>query len=146
MTNHHLAFSWTFGVTLLSMAILLTTLASAAIRKLHSHIMMTSSNENIFRVTGYLCGEFTGHRWFPCTFGVFFDMCLNKWLSKRGWGWWFETPSRPLLRHFNDMIRIIETICKYKHIKAKHNKTWPTQACAYFFGVIVIITNLNPIW
>ena len=26
-------------------------------------IMMTSSNGYIFRVTGHLCGEFTGHRW-----------------------------------------------------------------------------------
>ena len=25
--------------------------------------MMTSSNGNILRVTGHLCGEFTGHRW-----------------------------------------------------------------------------------
>ena len=29
--------------------------------------MMTSSNGNIFRVTGPLCGEFTGHRWIPHT-------------------------------------------------------------------------------
>ena len=29
--------------------------------------MMTSSNRNIFRVTGPLCGEFTGHRWIPRT-------------------------------------------------------------------------------
>ena len=29
--------------------------------------MMTSSNGNIFRVTGPLCGEFTGHRWIPST-------------------------------------------------------------------------------
>ena len=28
---------------------------------------MTSSNGNIFRVTGHFCGEFTGHRWIPCT-------------------------------------------------------------------------------
>ena len=27
--------------------------------------MMTSSNGNIFRVTGPLCEEFTGHRWIP---------------------------------------------------------------------------------
>ena len=27
--------------------------------------MMTSSKGNIFRVTGPLCGEFTGHRWIP---------------------------------------------------------------------------------
>ena len=30
-------------------------------------IMMTSSNGNIFRVTGHLCGEFTGLRWIPRT-------------------------------------------------------------------------------
>ena len=29
--------------------------------------MMTSWNGNIFRVTGHLCGEFTGHRWIPGT-------------------------------------------------------------------------------
>ena len=29
--------------------------------------MMTSSNGNIFRVTGPLCEEFTGHRWIPHT-------------------------------------------------------------------------------
>ena len=31
----------------------------------HNLYMMTSSNGNIFRVTG--CGEFTGHRWVPLT-------------------------------------------------------------------------------
>ena len=29
--------------------------------------MMTSSNGNLFRVTGHLCGEFTGPRWIPRT-------------------------------------------------------------------------------
>ena len=29
--------------------------------------MMTSSNGNIFRVTGPLCGELIGHRWIPRT-------------------------------------------------------------------------------
>ena len=29
--------------------------------------MMASSNGNIFRVTGHLCGEITGHRWIPRT-------------------------------------------------------------------------------
>ena len=29
--------------------------------------MMTSSSCKIFRVTGHLCGEFTGHRWIPRT-------------------------------------------------------------------------------
>ena len=31
------------------------------------HPMMTSSNGNILRVTGHLCGEFTGPRWIPHT-------------------------------------------------------------------------------
>ena len=30
-------------------------------------IMMTSSNGNIFRITGHLCGKFTGPRWIPRT-------------------------------------------------------------------------------
>ena len=29
--------------------------------------IITSSSGNIFRVTGHLCGEFTGHRWIPRT-------------------------------------------------------------------------------
>ena len=33
----------------------------------HGMHLMTSSNGNIFRVTGPLCGEFTGHRWIPNT-------------------------------------------------------------------------------
>ena len=52
--------------------------------------MMTSSNGNIFRVTGPLCGEFTGPTEFPSerpvtrSFDVFFDLRLNKRLSKAG--------------------------------------------------------------
>ena len=69
--------------------------------------MMTSSNGNIFRVTGPLCGEFTGPGDFPTqrpvtrSFDVFFDLRLNKRLSKQSWGWWFETPSWSLWRHGN---------------------------------------------
>ena len=69
--------------------------------------MMTSSNGNIFRVTGHLCGEFTGPGEFPTqrpvkrSFDVFFDLRLNKRLSKQWWGWWFETLPCPLWRHCN---------------------------------------------
>ena len=37
-------------------------------------------------------------------FDVFFDLRLNKRLSKQSWGWWFETISRPLWRHCNAKI------------------------------------------
>ena len=72
------------------------------------HIMMTSSNGNIFHVTGPLCGEFTSPSEFPAQrpvkrgFDVFFDLRLNKRLSKQPWGWWFEMPSWSLWRHCND--------------------------------------------
>ena len=36
------------------------------------------------------------------SFGVFFDLRINKGLSKHSWGWWFETPLRSLWRHCND--------------------------------------------
>ena len=35
------------------------------------------------------------------SFDVFFDLRLNKRLSKQSWGWWFEMPSRPQWRHRN---------------------------------------------
>ena len=72
--------------------------------------MMMSSNGNIFRVTGPLCGEFTGPGEFPTqrlvtrSFDVFFDLRLNKRLSKQPWGWWFETPSWPLWRQCNGYL------------------------------------------
>ena len=56
-------------------------------------------HDDIFRVTGPLCGEFTGPGEFPTqrpvrqSFDVFFGLRLNKRLSKQPWGWWFETPS-----------------------------------------------------
>ena len=72
---------------------------------------MKSSNGNIFHVTGHLCnspvpGEFPAKRPVTRSFDVFFDLRLNKQLSKQSWGWWFETLSRPLWRHCNAMSSI----------------------------------------
>ena len=61
--------------------------------------VMTSSSRNISRVTGEIPAQ---RPVVKLSFGVFFDLRLNKWLSKQSWGWWFETRSRPLLRHWND--------------------------------------------
>ena len=76
---------------------------------------MTSSNGNIFCVTGPLCGEFTGPSEFPTqrpvtrSFDVFFDLRLNKRLSKQLWGWWFETLSWSLWRHCNQRCLVAFT-------------------------------------
>ena len=44
-------------------------------------------------------GEFPSQRPVARSFDFFFDLRLNKRLSKQSWGWWFETPSRLLWRH-----------------------------------------------
>ena len=46
-------------------------------------------------------GEFRSQRPVRRSFDVFFDLRLNKTLSKQSWGWWFETLSPPLWRHCN---------------------------------------------
>ena len=50
-------------------------------------------------------GEFPSQRSVMQNFDVFFDLRPNKLLSKQSWGWWFETPLRPLWRHRNDLVR-----------------------------------------
>ena len=69
--------------------------------------MMTSSNGNIFRVNGHLwnspvSGEFPTQRPVTRSFDIFFDLRLNKRLSKQSWSWWFETLACPLWRQCNE--------------------------------------------
>ena len=46
-------------------------------------------------------GDFPSPRPVKRSFDVFFDLRLNKRLSKQSWGWWFEMPSPSLWRHCN---------------------------------------------
>ena len=104
---------------------------------------MTSSNGNIFRVTGPLCGEFTGPGEIPTqrpvtrSFDVFFDLRLYKRLSKQSWGWWFETLSHPLWRHRNVWPDTQEDVMIWRHfphywpfVRGIHRspKDFPTKA------------------
>ena len=45
----------------------------------------------------------------------FFDLRLNKRLSKQSWGWWFETPPCSLWRHCNDAGKWTQ-----QHLLASH--------------------------
>ena len=57
------------------------------------------------------------------SFDVLFDLRPNERLNKQSWGWWFETPSRPLWRHSNSIyvpnelkigiIRENESYCRH---------------------------------
>ena len=43
--------------------------------------MMTSSNGNIFRVTGHLCGEFTGDQWREALMFSLICAWINGWVN-----------------------------------------------------------------
>ena len=67
-------------------------------------------------------GEFPTQRPVTRRFDVFFDLHLNKWLSKQSWGWWFETLSWSLWRHcngHNEWFLIIQNNQFYIHV---HNE------------------------
>ena len=66
-------------------------------------------------------GEFPAQRPVTRSFGVFFYLCLNKRLSKQWYGWWFETPSRPLWRHCNVGV---STQCHYSELISVVTKPW----------------------
>ena len=92
-------------------------------------------NGNIFRVTGHLCGEFTGHRWIPRTkaseaeLGFFFDLRLNKRLSKQSWGWWFQATSRSLWRHCN-VLALLYGVCLVPSmisVNRAYGHSWHTE-------------------
>ena len=51
-------------------------------------------------------GEFPAQKPVTRSFDVFFDLRLNKRLSKQSWGWWFETLQRPLWRHSNGVSSV----------------------------------------
>ena len=99
------------------------------------YIMMTSSNGNIFRVTGHLNGEFPAQRPVTRSFDVFFDLRPNKQLSKQWWGWWFETPSWSLWRHRNVQRRdnpcvcmCLLCVCFHVFTRVKHR---PVEDCIF---------------
>ena len=53
-------------------------------------------------------------QWVTRSFDVFFDLRLNKRLSKQSRRWWFETPLRPLLRQCNETIGFSHQIIKFE--------------------------------
>ena len=62
----------------------------------------------ICAVNSPVSGEIPAQRPVTLSVDVFFDLRLNKRLSKQSWGWWFETLSHPLWRHWNVQILFFE--------------------------------------
>ena len=93
---------------------------------------ITSSNGNIFRVTGHLCGEFTGPRWIPAQRPVTrsFDFPLifgwiNGWVNNREAG-----DLRRYSVHYDvivmKMATIFQKVCMYNtsHYHCQIMNSW----------------------
>ena len=61
--------------------------------------MMTSSNGNIFRITGPLSGEFTDHRWIPLTKPIWHGALVSSLICARTNGWVNKRDAGDLRRH-----------------------------------------------
>ena len=72
-------------------------------------------------------GEFPSQR--PVTRGLdaFFDLCLNKRLSKQLISRWFVTPSRPLWHHCNETItwaNVYPELCRHNALLGHSELNW----------------------
>ena len=86
-------------------------------------------------------GDFSTERPVTQSFDIFFDLCLNKRLSKQSWGWWSETPSRLLWRHCNDWQNITVTWA-WRRLKLLATNLWK----ALFFVWIRYVLFLTLEW
>ena len=80
-------------------------------------------------------GEFPQQRPVTRSFDAFFDLRLNKRLSKQSWGWWFETPSFSLWRHCNGI----------NHFRAETGLFRRYESIQWLLGPILLKwINFNP--
>ena len=119
------------------------TNARACMRTHIGFIMMTSSNGYIFRVTGPLCGEFTGPRRIPRTkasdteLWCFFHLRPNKRLSKQSWRWWPETTSYSFWRHCNVSLLLLMLLLLLEVVHAVVHVS-PSAAAALAVATAVV--------
>ena len=82
--------------------------------------MMTSSNENIFRVTGPVCGEFTGHRWIPRQWrGAFIFYLIKGWVNNREAG-----DLRRHRGHYDVAVMCMFQIQQFQLVMSGDDETW----------------------
>ena len=88
--------------------------------------MMTSSNGNIFRVTGPLCGEFTGPRWIPLTKASDAELSCFLWSAPWINGWVNNRDAGDLKRYRGhyDVTVMISVPYHPCQVIATHLKIW----------------------
>ena len=113
--------------------------------------MMTSSNGNIFRVAGHLCGEFTGPDQFPAqrpvtrSFDVFLICAgITGWVNNRGAG-----DLRRSRAHYDVNVMVvcsfIYAICQQIQ-KDKYHSQWSIMPTLYFILIFPFIEMKSYWW
>ena len=88
-------------------------------------------------------GEFPTQRPVTRRFGVYFDVCLNKRLSKQWGGWWLETLSRPLWRHHNVNANPNESVYVFM-TQFPNLQQWPLTFIVLLLTVVCGTRDLFP--
>ena len=81
-------------------------------------------------------GEFLAQRPVTRSSDIFYDLRLIKRLSKQYWSWWFETPSRPLWRHSNELHTDKVAICDCHNL-------WPCRVSQFMTQSVAICDNVK---
>ena len=84
--------------------------------------------------------EFPAQRPVTRSFDVFFDLRLNKRLSKQLGGWWYQTPSHPLWRHRNALgHKDLPSAWHRRHLDAQKSESCHLSLAA--LGVVALTTS-----
>ena len=87
------------------------------------YFMMTSSNGNIFRVTGPLCGEFTGRRWVPRTKASDAELWCFFWSAPWINDWVNNREAGDLRRHLAQYDAIVMLSNEYMRVNCQLTST-----------------------
>ena len=109
------------------------------------HCIMTSSDGNIFHVTGPLYGLFTGHRWIPLTKANDAELWCFLWSN----GWVSNRDAADLRRHRTHYdVTVMEKSCTYvfqgcfngtgtiDQSHKSHNPPFRTEICTFLFWMV----------
>ena len=117
------------------------------VSKLVNHQMKTfSALLAICAGNAQVTGEFPAERPVTRSFDCFFDLRLNKRLSKQSRSWWFETQSRPLWRHSDDVIRYHLLIWFVLAFWSFQNYSGTITACGQIFTISALRTAVLMLW
>ena len=89
-------------------------------------------------------GELPAQKSVTRSFGIFFDLCLNKQFSKQSCGWWFETPTCSWWRHCNVKVHGKSDITSFPCCGYSETfQTWRQWAMNILMLMGVLFTSLT---